>query len=314
MKKYRIVIKRLMQVFPMLLIVSILAFILSYLSAGDIAEITLRSQGIIPTPESIAAIKVELGLDQALYIQYGRWLFDAIHGDFGISFQTGLPVSQEIMQRFPATLQLALVATLLSIIISVPIAVLSVRFKNSLIDHSLRVITTAAAAMPDFWLGLILLYLFAVNWHIVPVISGSSFQHIFLPALTLSSGYAAMYMRMLRNNLIEVSQSDYIRAARARGLSRSYVLIKHGLKNASLPCVTLIGVNFGKLLGGQFAVETIFSWNGIGKFAVDSIKLKDLPVIQGYIVIVAVTYIAINLIIDLLYMSIDPRIGLEATE
>lgn len=307
----RFVFKRLIQVVPMLIIVSILAFILSHISAGDIAEITLRSKGIIPTPDSIAAVRTELGLDRPLYIQYLSWLVHTLQGDFGTSIQSGLPVSQEIMDRFPATLKLALVSTLFAIILCVPIALVSVRFKDTPIDHGIRFLTTVAATLPDFCLGLLLLYIFAIQLHLAPVIAGDSMQNILLPALTLSAGYAAMYTRILRNNLIEVSYTDYIRAARARGLGKTTALFRHGLKNAVLPCMTLIGVNFGKLLGGQFACETIFSWNGIGKFAVDSIRLKDLPVIQGYIVVVAVTYIVINLLIDVLYVFIDPKIMME---
>ncbi|MDR0620704.1 MAG: ABC transporter permease, partial [Deltaproteobacteria bacterium] len=246
-------------------------------------------------------------------IQYLNWLKNALRLDFGRSFQTKRPVSEEIAQRFPATLKLALAATILSILYSVPIALLAALRKDRPIDHLIRVGSAAGAVIPDFWLGLTLLYFFGVWLKLVPVISGSKLQNIFLPAFTLSLTYGATYIRVLRGNLIEVASSAYVKAARARGLSQASALARHGLRNATLPMVTLVGINFGRLLGGQIACETIFSWNGIGKFAFESIQAKDLPVIQAYLVVVALTYIVINLALDLLYMFIDPKIklGLE---
>ncbi|MDQ7093786.1 ABC transporter permease [Desulfosporosinus sp. PR] len=311
MKKFKLILKRLLQVIPMLIIVSILAFSLSNMSSGDVAEITIRSQGLEVTEKNIAAVREELGLNKPLYLQYLSWLTKAAKSDYGLSFQTKKPVSDEILSRFPATLKLSLAATLISILFAIPAALISARYKDSLLDHFFRIISTVGATMPDFWLGLMLLYVFAVQLKIFPVISGSKLQNIFLPAFTLSVNYGAIYMRVLRNNLIEIKNYDYMRAARARGLSQSAALLRHGLKNAILPCITLIGVDFGRLLAGQFACETIFSWNGIGKFAVDSIKLKDLPVIQGYIMIVAITFIAVNLLLDILYLYIDPKIQLN---
>lgn len=310
-KKTALAFRRLAQVIPVLLIASALAFALSAMSAGDTAEATLRGQGIVPTPESVAAAREELGLNRPLPLQYLAWAGRALRGDFGVSFQTGLPVLGEIMSRFPATVMLSLAATVLSVALAVPLAVLAARFKGTILDHGLRVVTTAGIAMPDFWLGMILLYVFAVRLRLAPVISGSDPRAILLPALTLGIGYGAMYARILRASLIELRGSGFMRAARARGLGETAALMRHGLKNAAPPCMALVGVNFGKLLGGQFACETIFSWNGIGKFAVDSIKLKDLPVIQGYIVIAAATYITINLLLDILYLHMDPKIAID---
>ena len=295
----------------MLIIVTILAFALSNMSAGDVAEITIRSQGMEVTEKNIAAVRDELGLNKPLPVQYLHWLMKAVTFDFGLSFQTHKPVADEILSRYPATLKLAVAAMAIAVLLAIPVALVSARYKNSFLDHFFRIWSTIGATMPDFWLGLMLLYIFAVQLKLVPVISGSKFENILLPAFTLSVHYSAIYIRILRNNLIEINNCDYVRAARARGLSKNAALLKHGLKNAVLPCITLIGVDFGKLLAGQFACETIFSWNGIGKFAVESIKLKDLPVIQGYIIIVAVTYIIINLLLDILYVYIDPKIQLK---
>lgn len=311
MKKHKFILRRLLQTIPMLIIVSILAFALSNLSAGDTAMVILRSQGVQATEENIIAIEKELGLDKSLPMQYISWLSRVIRLDFGTSFQTSKPVIDEIMMRFPATFKLAIVATLLSIAIAIPIALISARYKNKFVDHFFRVLTTASATMPDFWIGLILLYLFAVKINIFPVISGNSMKNIFLPAITLSLGPAAAYTRLLRNNLIEIKNYDYMKAARAKGLSQNAVLIKHGLRNAIIPCLTLVATNFGSLVAGSFACETIFSWNGIGKFAVDSIKLKDFPVIQCYIMIAVMSYIVINLILDIIYVYIDPRVEIS---
>ncbi len=311
MTKTRLILKRLLQIIPMLMIVSILAFALSNMSSGDVAEITIRSQGMEVTEKNIIAVKEELGLNKPLQIQYLNWLAKAAKFDFGVSFQTKKPVADEILTRFPATLKLAIAATLIAIGLAIPLALLSARYKDSFLDHFFRIVSTAGATMPDFWLGLMLLYFFAIQLKIFPVISGSKWANIWLPALTLSVNYGATYLRVLRNNLIEIKSCDFMQAARARGLSENAALLRHGLKNAILPCITLIGVNFGKLLAGQFACETIFSWNGIGKFAVDSVRFKDLPVIQGYIMIVAITYIATNLLLDILYLYIDPKIQLE---
>ncbi len=311
MKKSKFILKRLCQIIPMLIIVTILAFALSNMSAGDVAEITIRSQGMEVTEKNIAAVRDELGLNKPLPVQYLHWLMKAVTFDFGLSFQTHKPVADEILSRYPATLKLAVAAMAIAVLLAIPVALISARYKNSFLDHFFRIWSTIGATMPDFWLGLMLLYIFAVQLKLVPVISGSKFENILLPAFTLSVHYSAIYIRILRNNLIEINNCDYVRAARARGLSKNAALLKHGLKNAVLPCITLIGVDFGKLLAGQFACETIFSWNGIGKFAVESIKLKDLPVIQGYIIIVAVTYIIINLLLDILYVYIDPKIQLK---
>jgi peptide/nickel transport system permease protein len=309
--KPAIIGKRILQMFPILLVVSVLAFALSNLSQGDVAATTIRSQGQQVTPETLEAMREELGLNAPLHVQYFNWLKRVIRFDFGISFQTKKPVIDEIMRRFPATLYLALTAMLLAVAISIPFALLCARYRDSPLDHAFRILTTLGTTIPEFWLGLMALYLFGVKLGIVPVISGNKWQNVFLPALTLSVSYSAVYIRMLRENLIQVMNLDYIYAARARGLSKTAALFKHGIKNAILPCITLVGVNFGNLLTGNFACETVFSWNGIGKYAVDSIRLKDLPVIQGYILIVAVTYILINLLLDILYIYIDPKIQME---
>ncbi len=309
--KTKYIIKRILQIIPMLVVVSIIAFTLSNLSTGSAAEITIMNEGGQVTTDTIAAVNKELGLDKPLYMQYFNWLGRVCNFNFGVSFRSKQPVLEEIMSRFPATLNLALCATALSILMAVPMAIISAKYKNKWIDHFFRVISTAGATVPDFWLGLLMLYAFAIYFKIFPVVAGNKIQNIFLPAFTLSVGYAAIYTRLLRTNLIEIMNYDYMKAAKAKGLSDNAVLIKHGLKNAILPCMTLIGSHFGSLVAGSFACETIFSWNGIGKYAVESIKAKDFPIIQGYILVVAISFIVLNLIIDICYIYIDPKIELK---
>lgn len=309
--KKRFIINRILQVIPMLFIISIIAFTLSHFSTGDVAEITLRNEGGQVTPEAVDAVRAELGLDKPLVTQYFNWLGNVIKLDFGTSFRSNQPVWDEIVYRFPATFMLALCAAVLSILLAIPMAMISAKYKDTWIDHSFRFISTGGATMPDFFLGLLLLYLFAIHLDIFPVVAGNQLQHIFLPAFTLSLGYAAIYTRLLRTNIIEVMDATYMKAAKIKGLSNNAVLIKHGLKNAIIPCITLMGSNFGTLVTGSFAVEMIFSWNGIGMFALESIKAKDLPVIQGYILFVAISFVLINLIIDICYTYIDPKIKLK---
>lgn len=311
MDKTRFIIKRLLQIIPMLLIVTVFAFILSNLSSGDVAEIAIRKEGGIITEQTVAAMREELGLNKPIPMQYLDWLGRAIRFDFGTSFISKKPVIEEVLSRFPNTLYLALIATAMAMAIAIPIAMLSAKWKGSILDHGLRVLTTGAATLPNFWMGLMLLYAFGVSMGIVPVIAGSSIGNIFLPAFTLSISYAAIYTRMLRSNLIEVMQSHYIKAARAKGLGQWGAMVKHGLKNAVLPCVTLVATNFGSMLSGAYAVEMIFSWNGIAKYAIESVKAKDFPVIQCYLIAVALSYILVNLIVDVLYAYIDPKIKLE---
>ena len=231
--------------------------------------------------------------------------------DFGTSFISKDPVIYEILSRFPATLALAATATVIAFFIGLVAAVISVIFQGKWVDQMIRVLTILGATMPNFWIGLFLLYEFAVHLDLIPVIAGSDFKNIWVPAFTLSLEPAAMYTRLLRTSLIDALNSNYVKVARVKGMTRVQAMLRHGLKNAILPCMTLIATNFGGLLSGSFAVETIFSENGIGMYAVQSVKAKDLPVIQGYMIAVAVSYIVINLLIDILYGFLDPRIRVK---
>lgn len=302
--------KRLLNLIPVLLGVSLITFALINFTSGDPAEIAIRASGVQPTPESVEAMRQKLGLNDPVYLQYLNWLWQVLHFDFGTSFSTGLPVAEELLLRFPATLELALSALACTLLFALPLGVLSAVFPNSPLDYIGRFCALVGASMPGFWLSLLLIHYLAVKAKLFPVVGTGGINHLILPAFTLGFGLAAPYIRLLRANMLEVMQKDFINGARAKGLTEQMVIGRHALKNALLPSVTLLGMNFGGLLGGSFIVESIFSWPGIGKYAVDAIFLKDYPVIQGYVLLMALVFVLVNCIVDICYVYLDPRIRL----
>ncbi len=312
MKSY--LFRRILYLLPVMLGVSIITFALINLAPGDPAEIILRADGMEPTAEAVAVLREELGLNDPLYIQYGRWLWGVLHLDLGESFRTGRPVAEELFSRLPATLELTCAALVFMVILAVPAGILSALYRHTLVDHLGRLGALAGASLPGFWLGLVLIYLFSVKLGILPVMGRGGLEHLVLPAVTLGFGMAAVYARVLRAGMLDVLGQDYIKVARAKGLKEKWVIGRHALKNALLPAVTLLGMSFGSLLGGAVIVETIFAWPGVGKFAVESIFNRDYPVIQGYALIMAVVFVLANLLVDISYVFLDPRIRLERGE
>ncbi len=291
--------------------VSILTFSLSQLAPGDPAEIILRESGIEPTREAVLAMQEQLGLNDPVIVQYGRWSWAALQGDLGKSFRTGHPVFQEIISRFPATVQLTAAGLLVMLLIALPVGILAALFKNTFIDHLSRVFALVGASIPSFWLGLLLIYYLAVKYSLFPVMGRGTASHLVLPALALGLGMSATYARLLRASMLEVLGQDFVQAARARGLQERIVIISHSLKNALLPVVTAFGMSLGHLLGGTVIIETIFAWPGLGRFVVDAIFNRDYPVIQGYVLFMALIFVLVNLFVDLSYRFFDPRIRLE---
>lgn len=291
--------------------VSIITFGLINLAPGDPAELILRYGGVEPAKEAVEALREELGLNDPLHIQYGRWLWNMFHLDLGKSFRTGQPVAEEILSRFPATLELAGAALAFMILIALPAGILSALYRHAFIDHLSRIFALFGASLPGFWLGLMLIFFFAVKLELLPVMGRGEPQQLVLPAITLGFGLAAVYARILRAGMLDVLGQDYIRVARAKGLKEEWVIGRHALKNALLPAVTLFGMSFGHLLGGAVVVETIFAWPGVGQFAVESIFNRDYPVIQGYALFMSVIFVLANLLVDLSYVILDPRIRLE---
>ncbi len=297
---------------PVLLGVSLLAFALANLAPGDPAEQVLRQGGQEPSPEQVQALRHQLGLDAPFAVRYARWLAAVLHGDLGRSYADRRPVAQELARRFPATLELAAGALLLALAIGIPGGVLAAVRRDTLFDHACRTVALLLASLPGFALALFLIYLFAVRLHLLPVAGygGGDPRHLALPALSLSAATAATLLRLTRASLLEVWGMEFVRTARAKGLSEPAILWRHALRNALLPTVTVAATSFGRMLGGAAIVEVIFAWPGIGKYVVDAIYARDYPVIQGFVLWMGATFVLVNLATDLLYRRIDPRIRL----
>ena len=311
MKSY--LLRRILYLLPVILGVSIITFGLINLAPGDPAEIILRADGMEPTKEAVAVLREELGLNDPVYIQYGRWLWGVLHLDLGESFRTGNPVAEELFSRLPATLELTCAALVFMVILAVPAGILSALYHHTFVDHLSRLCALLGASLPGFWLGLMLIYFFSVKLGLLPVMGRGGLRHLILPAVTLGFGMAAVYARILRAGMLEVLGQDYIKVARAKGLKEKWVIGRHALKNAILPTVTLFGMSVGYLLGGTVIVETVFAWPGVGKFAVDAIFNRDYTVIQGYAFFMALVFVLVNLLVDISYVFLDPRVRLERT-
>ena len=331
------ILRRLMSVVPTLFGVTLISFFLTYILPGNPA---LVKAGPLATPEYLAEIERKMGLDQPVWVQYGRYVGGVFRGDLGESSATGRPVLQDFLQRLPATLELTLASLILAVLIGVPLGVLSAVHRDTIVDHLGRIVGVAGVAMPTFWTGLLFIYVFfyVVGWAPPPLgrlasglspptsITGlyvinslltanwralwSSLGQLALPAFTLAFSVMAPLARMVRATMLEILQSDYITAAWAAGLPRRRV-IGDALRNALIPVVTTIGVVFGFLMAGNAVVETVFAWPGIGHYAVTALMTKNSGPIQSFVLFVAVMYVIVNLVVDLLYGLVDPRVRLS---
>ncbi|MGH7415342.1 MAG: ABC transporter permease [Candidatus Rokuibacteriota bacterium] len=307
------ILRRLVATIPVMGVVAIAVFALLHMTPGDPAVIIA---GDYATTDDIARIRTRLGLDQPFHVQVGLWLSRIVRGDLGTSIFSGLPVSTLIGQRAATTIWLTLFAMLISVGVGVPIGVLAAWRKGSWLDRAVMVFAVSGFSMPTFWLGFILVYVFAITagWLPVqgyhPIAAGvwPFLSHLILPALTLSVVYMALIARMTRASMLGVLDEDYIRTAFAKGLAPRSVLIRHALKNASLPVVTIIGIGFALLIGGAVVTESVFALPGLGRLTVDAIVRRDYPVIQGVLLVVSGVYVLINLVVDVLYVILDPRI------
>lgn len=305
--------RRLMATIPVMGVVAIAVFALLHITPGDPAVIIA---GDYATSDDIARIRSKLGLDQPFVTQVGIWLGRIVRGDLGTSIFSGLPVSRLIHQRTEATVGLTLFAMLISVGVGVPLGILAAWKKGSWIDRLVMVIAVSGFSMPVFWLGFLLVYVFAISIHWLPVQGYRPLaegvwpflRHLILPAVTLSVVYLALIARMTRASMLGVLSEDFIRTAFAKGLAPRRVLIRHALKNASLPVVTIIGIGFALLIGGAVVTESVFALPGLGRLTVDAIIRRDYPVIQGVILVVSGVYVLINLVVDVLYVVLDPRI------
>lgn len=304
MHKY--VIKRLLMLIPVILGVSFLVFFIMSMSPGDPARTIL---GESAPQESVDALREELGLNDPVIVQYINYMKDLLHGDLGESYKSGRPVFGEIVSRFPATLKLAFWGMIFAVVLSIPIGIISATKQYSLMDSISMVFALLGVATPNFWLGLMLIIGFSLNLRWFP--SGgmeAGWRSLVLPVITLGTGCMANITRTTRSSMLEVIRQDYIRTAKAKGVSRNKVINKHALKNALIPVVTVIGLQFGSLLGGAVLTEAVFSWPGVGTFLVNSIKAKDTPAVLGCVIVFSICFSIVNLCVDLLYAYIDPRI------
>ncbi len=309
----RYIARRILNLVPVLLGISLLAFSLSALAPGDPALRILRLQSDAPpTRAAVAKLRVELGLDAPFPLRYLRWLQDAARGDLGESYRTGEPVLRALALRFPATAQVAVVSTLLALVISLPLGVFSAVRRNAPVDHASRIWALVGASMPSFWLAYVLILMFSVGLRLLPVAGHGTLAHLVLPSVTLALGGAATLTRLTRSSLLETLGEDFVRTARAKGLGSFSVIARHALQPGLIPVVTALGIRLGHLLAGAAIVETVFAWPGIGKFVVDSIYDRDYPVIQGFVLFTGIVFVLVNLLVDLAYVWIDPRIRIEA--
>lgn len=309
MKRY--VGKRLMQLIPLLLGITFLSFAMMRLAGSDAVTQRFENAGIAVSQEIIDAAKAELGLDKPFWTQYFTWLGGMLTGNMGTSYVSGKAVFPYFVSKLPATLLLACASIVLTVAISIPLGILSAVRQNRLTDYLIRVLSFVGNSLPNFFAALLLLYLFAIRLDWLPVISsGTSFQSVLLPALTLAIAMSAKYTRQVRATVLEELGKDYVLGARARGVREQVILWRSVLKASMLTVITLLALSIGSLLGGTAIVETIFLWDGVGKLAVDAITMRDYPVIQAYVVWMAVIYVAVNLITDLLYHGLDPRVRL----
>lgn len=303
---------RFLQIVIVLFGISFFTFGLTYLSPGDPAEIMLTECGNIPTEELLEKTREELGLNEPFLVQYGNWLKGVVTGDMGISYSMKVPVVQKLASCFWPTLQLALAAVVLMLLISIPLGVLSAVYQNRWIDYLVRGITFLGVSIPNFWLGLILLSIFGVQLHWVSVSGGrSDLKSLILPAITLAIAMSAKYTRQVRTAVLDELHKEYVMAARMRGIKEKVILWKNVLPNAMLPLITLLGLSFGNLLGGTAVVEIIYNWPGMGSMAVKAISCHDYPLIQGYVLWIALLYMVINLTVDWSYHRMDPRLKEE---
>lgn len=302
------IIKKLSNLIIVLIGVSILTFSLSLIMPGDPAETVLKQCGLEPTKYEIQDMREKMGLNDKIIVQYGRWIKNVASGNLGVSFKTGESVSEEILARIPATIELTFEGFFIMLLISFPLGILSALYENKWIDHVSRAFSFIGVSMPSFWMGLLFIYFFAVKLGLFPVMGRGTLKHAILPALTLGIGMAAKYTRLIRASMLEVLEQDFILTARSRGLKEKVIIINNALKNAMIPIITVFGISFGNMLGGSVIVEQIFAWPGIGKFLMEAIMHRDYPVIQAYVLWMAAIFVFVNFIIDLSYRVLDPRI------
>ena len=304
----RYLVRRILLTVPVLLGVATLVFSLIHLVPGDPAQAML---GDGASAQDIAELRTSLGLDRPLFEQYTVFLGQAIVGDLGRSIRTGQPVTAMILERVPATAELAVAAMAVAILLAIPLGVVAAVWRGTAADYGAMTFALAGVSIPNFWLGPLLAIVFAVELGWLPVSGRGTLAHLILPAISLGLALAAILARMTRASLLDELRELYVRAARARGVSRTAAITAHALRNSLVPLLTIVALQFGAVLTGAVITETIFAWPGIGRLLIQSIGFRDYPMVQGCILLIAVTYVTVNLLTDLMYGVLDPRIRLE---
>lgn len=288
--------------------VATLVFSLIHLIPGDPAQAML---GEAASQQDVEDLRRRLGLDRPLTEQYVTFLRGLVKGDLGTSFRTGQPVTSQIVERMPATMELAAAAMIVAMVVAIPLGIAAAVKRGTLVDHTAMVLALSGVSIPNFWLGPLLAIVFAVELGWLPVSGRGTWAHLVLPAISLGAALAAILARMMRATLLEELRELYVVAARARGVSRARAVLRHAFRNSLIPVVTIIGLQFGAVLTGAVITETVFAWPGIGRLLIQSIGFRDYPLVQGCILLIAITYVAVNLLTDLLYGVLDPRIRFE---
>ncbi|MBR3225342.1 MAG: ABC transporter permease [Atopobiaceae bacterium] len=319
----RYVIRRLLQLIPILIGITLLSFGMMHLAGGDAVTALLENQGVAVTQEVIDAKKHELGLDQPFMVQYLNWFRGLVTGNMGTSFVTGKDVFQTFASKLPATILLTLTSIIATVVVALPLGIVAATRQNKFVDYLIRVLSFVGNSLPNFFVALLLIFVFAIVLGWLPVISANigktgvaaiSWAGLVLPTATLAIAMASKYTRQIRATVLDELSKPYVEGARARGVSESRILTKSVLKSVMIMLVTLLALSIGDLLGGTAIVETIFQWDGVGKLAVDSIVMRDYPMIQAYVVWMAIIYVMVNLAADLLYHYLDPRVRLGGDE
>jgi len=291
--------------------VSVLTFGMMYLTPGDPARAVLYHQtGQQPSAEAVTAFRAEHGFDEPFPIQYWEWITDVLQGDMGTSYRTDRPVATMIVDAIPATLELAIAAMAIALVVAIPTGVASAVYRGTWVDQASQLFALAGVSMPNFWLGYMLIIVFALYLGLFPVSGTGGVSYLVLPAIALGTGMAAIVTRLVRTSMLDVLDAEYVDAARAKGLTERIVIYKHALQNALIPVVTIVGLQFGFVLNGAVVIEIVFQRPGLGMMLVDAIFARDFPVVQGVVLVVAVLFVVTNLLVDLSYRLLDPRVEL----
>ncbi|WP_077212354.1 nickel ABC transporter permease [Bacillus dakarensis] len=304
----KFVFEHLFQLVLVIFCVATLTFLLIRFSPGDPATIMLKANGVPASDEAISALRGELGLTNSIGSQYLEWLQQIFTGQWGESFVSGKPVISELFMRLPATLELAFAGLGVMFAVTLVLGISTAVYEQGAVDKIGRVLALLGSAIPTFWLGFLCIYIFSVHLGWLPSMGRSNWKNLILPATTLGLGLGTVYARVLRAHMLDMLQQPFVKASRARGISTNRILVFQVLKHALLPIVTMAGTSFAFMLGGSIMVETIFSWPGLGQYVIESIKMRDYPVIQGYVVFAAILFVGIHLLIDLIYLILDPRL------